>query len=127
MSFGFLVDAMLRINRVVKKDGMEMPNHRMMLTHVASFFGFLLSNIPEYIFFIKATYLNTTSMTNHRAQMYSYSFYIFLMLISQIILAIAFNSIINQEIIALRNDLLSRDCQIEETDTEDSVRYETST
>lgn len=59
--------------------------------------------------------------------MYSYSFYIFLMLISQIILAIAFNSIINQEIIALRNDLLSRDCQIEETDTEDSVRYETST
>ena len=49
VAFGFLVNAMWRIRRVLSKDELKMPNNRMMLLHVVAFAGFLLANVPYAI------------------------------------------------------------------------------
>ena len=49
IAFGFLVNAMWRIRRVLSKDELKMPNNRMMLLHVVAFAGFLLANVPYAI------------------------------------------------------------------------------
>ena len=58
VSLGFLCNAILRIKQTIKQDGIDLPNYKMMALHVFAFALFLLSNIPEYYFYISQDFVH---------------------------------------------------------------------
>jgi len=45
-SFGFLLDSMIRIKKIIKEDLVNLPNIKMMAIHIIAFSGFILVTIP---------------------------------------------------------------------------------